>query len=84
VLGVPDGFLTGLAMTTGAVHETPDHDPARQHFTSGYLTLRGERDLRNLINVSPATNSHAFQWWGRDGNMVVNGNLPYAGDLVVV
>jgi hypothetical protein len=65
VLGVLDGYLTHLTMTTGAVHETPDHDPTRQHFTSGYLTLRGSRDLRDLINVQPATNGAAFSWWAR-------------------
>jgi hypothetical protein len=57
---VPDACLTHLAITTGAVHETPNHDPARQCFKTGYVTLRGSRDLRDLINVSPATNDHAF------------------------
>jgi hypothetical protein len=35
VLGVPDGYLITLTMTTGAVHEVPDHNPAKQHFKSG-------------------------------------------------
>lgn len=80
-----DGFLTGLTMTTPPPQsETPDHDPAKQHFTSAYFTIRGERDLRDLVNVSPRDNGGAFSWWGPDANMVVDGSLPYAGGLVVV
>jgi hypothetical protein len=84
VLGLPDRFITNLTMTTGAVCETPDHNPAKQHFTPGYLMLRGSRDLRDLVNVAPATNGYAFQWWGPVANKVINGSLSYEGALVVV
>jgi hypothetical protein len=83
VLGLPDGFIANLTMTTGAVYETPDHNPAKQHFTPGYLMLRGSRDLRDLVNVAPATNGYAFQWWGPVANKVINGSLSYEGALVV-
>ena len=60
--------------------ETPQrrNNPARQHFTLATLTLRG------LINVSPQTNGAAFEWFGRDANLLLNGGLGYAGDLIVV
>jgi hypothetical protein len=84
VLGVPDGFLTALTMTTGAVHVVPDYNPATQQFTSGYLTLLGSRDVRNLMNVQPASNAHAFCGTAAYAEMVINGNLGYRGDLMVV
>ena len=58
--------------------------PGQAAFTSGYFTLRGSNDIRDLVNVSPQSGGGAFRWWGRDANMVVNGNLPYRGALVVV
>jgi hypothetical protein len=63
-------------------YETPDASPSKQAFTSAYFTLRGSRDLRDLINVSPQSGG-AATYWGSDANMVSNGNLPYRGDLIV-
>jgi hypothetical protein len=84
VIGPSDGYLVNLAMTTPAsAHEVPDHDPARQCFTSGYFTLQSERGLRPLINVQPA-NGDAFSWIGDVANMLVNASLGYAGGLMIV
>jgi hypothetical protein len=82
-LGVPDGYLVNLAMTQGPAHETPSLDEGKQKFTSGYFVLRGSRDWRDLVCVSPVCcGGHAE--WGLTGNMVVSGGIRYSGDLVVV
>jgi hypothetical protein len=86
VLGPADAYVTDLAMTTPpSGHETPDFSTAGQHFTSGYFTLRGSGDHQNLINVSPRSTPTAFSWSSLGGAaMVVNGNLRFRGDLIVV
>jgi hypothetical protein len=55
-----------------------------QKWVAGYFVLRGQRDWRDLVCVDAATNGAAFAWWGRDGNMVVNGSISYRGALMVV
>jgi hypothetical protein len=83
VLPITDGFLVNLSMTTPPVHETPAWDEGRRCWVAGYLVLRGQRDIRDLICVDPLNNGHSFSWWARDANSVVNGSIGYAGDLIV-
>jgi hypothetical protein len=72
VLPITGGFLVNLAKTSppSPSYETPDASPAKQTFTSGYFTLRGSRDLQNLINVSPQSGG-AATYWGSDANGLV-------------
>jgi hypothetical protein len=84
VLGVPDGYLVNLAMTQGPAYETPSFDESKQKFTSGYFVLRGSRDWRDLVCVSPVCGGGYAEWCGLTGNMVVRGGIRYSGDLVVV
>ena len=85
VLPIADGYLVALSMTTPPlVHEVLDYDPATQQFTSGYFTLKGEGDLRNLINVQPATTAGAFSWIGNVAHMAINSSIQYRGELVIV
>jgi hypothetical protein len=84
VLGVRDGFLTDLIMTASAVHEVPDFDPSKRHFTPRHLTpLRLPRSAESRQRLA-ADHGSAFEWFGRDANLLLNGSLGYAGDLIVV
>jgi hypothetical protein len=82
-LGVPDGYLVNFVMTQGPAYETPSVDEGNQKFASGYFVLRGSRDWRDLVCVSPVCGGYA-EWWELTGNMVVSGGIRYSGDLVVV
>ena len=82
-LGVPDGYLINLAMTQGPTYETPSVDKGKQKFNSDHFVLRGSRDWRDLVCVSPACGGYA-ESWELTGNMVVSGGIRYSGDLVVV
>lgn len=76
------GYLVNLSMTTApSGHVVPDADPARQRFTSGYLTLQSTRGLRPLINVTP---SNGFTGAPPLAQMLVNSSIGYVGDLMVV
>jgi hypothetical protein len=79
-----DGHVTALAMTTPPPYETPEWDEGRRVWKHGYFVLRGQHDLRDLICVQPAVCGHAFSWVGTVANIVVDGNLPYRGGLIVV
>jgi hypothetical protein len=82
VLGVPDAYLVNLAMTQGPGNETTSFDEGKPKFASGYFVLRGSRDWRDLVCVSPISGGFA-QCWGLTGNMVVCGGIRYSGDLAV-
>jgi hypothetical protein len=84
LLGVPDGYLVNLAMIQGPMNETPSFDEGKQKLTSGYFVLRGSRDWRDLVCVSPVNGGGYSEWWGLTGNMVVSGGIRYSGDLAVV
>ena len=79
-----DGHVTALAMTTPPPYETPEWDEGRRVWKHGYFVLRGQHDLRDLICVQPAVCGHAFSWVGTVANILVDGNLPYRGGLIVV
>ena len=83
-LGVPDGYLVNFVMTQGPAYETPSVDEGKQKLTSGYFVLRGSRDWRDLVCVSPVNGGGYSEWWGLTGNMVVSGGIRYSGDLSVV
>jgi hypothetical protein len=83
LLGVPDGYLVNLAMTQGPGNQTLSFDEGKQKFSSGYFVLRGSRDWRDLVCVSPVCGGYD-EWLGLTGNMVVSGGIRYSGDLVVV
>ena len=83
-LPVTDGYITGLVMTQGpTVFENPAWDEGRQIWVAAYFVLRGTKDLRDLICLQPST-TPAFSWFGSSANMIVNGNLPFLGDLTVI
>ncbi len=84
ILTPEDGHVTALAMTTPPPYETPEWDEGRRVWKHGYFVLRGQHDLRDLICVQPAVCGHAFSWVGTGANIVVDGNLPYRGGLIVV
>jgi hypothetical protein len=75
---------TSLSLTTPPTpYETPCWNEGTQRWVSGYLSLRGSRDLRDLVCFD-AMSGGSYQWLGSEGNIVVNGNLPYLGQLIVV
>jgi hypothetical protein len=84
IIGTPDGFLVGLAMTQGPSDASvpPSWDEGRRLWTSGYFVLRGSLDLRDLICLHPASGG-SYAWDGPIGHMLVNGNLGFRGDLIV-
>jgi hypothetical protein len=93
VLGVPDGYLTDLTMTTPPpVYETPSFDEGRQVWTAGYFVLRGSNDVRDIVSISPQTNGGAFCQTQHNpparsppnGSMLINASIGYRGDLIVV
>jgi hypothetical protein len=48
---------------------------ATEHqFTS---RANGSSDPDDLLNIAPQTSGCAFQWWGSDGNMVVDRSIGY-------
>jgi hypothetical protein len=71
-------------MVQGPVNETPSFDEGKQKVTSGYFVLRGSRDWRDLVCVSPVSGGGYSERWGLTGNIVVSGGIRYSGDLVVV
>jgi hypothetical protein len=76
VLPITDGFLVSLTMTASpSVYEVPDANPATQQFKSGYFTLRGTGDVRNLYN---SLTGHLSKF------LIANHSLSYRGDLKVV
>jgi hypothetical protein len=75
-IGPRDGFLVSLTMAVApSVYEVPDANPATQQFKSGYFTLRGSGDVRNLYNSLTG---------GLSPVLIQNHSLAYHGDLKVV
>jgi hypothetical protein len=75
--------VVNISMTTPPIHETPRWNEGTRRWVSGYLQLRGQHDLRDLVSFDPRS-SHALTGGPPFSQLVVNGSLPYAGGLVVV
>jgi hypothetical protein len=75
-----DGFLVNLRQTKSqASYAAPDGDDGSGVWKSGYLQLRGSRDIRDLYCNSPSqcgTVDVAKTW-------VANASIAYRGALVV-
>jgi hypothetical protein len=75
-IGPQNGFVTGLTMLSPpTVFETPDWDPGRQWFKSGYFTIRGEGDLRPIFNAQIGAGGGHFSYWGGEAHSIVDGNF---------
>jgi hypothetical protein len=75
-IGPQNGFVTGLTMLSPpTVFETPDWDPGRQWFKSGYFTIRGEGDLRPIFNAQIGAGVGHFSYWGGEAHSIVDGNF---------
>jgi hypothetical protein len=80
---VDGGFLVNLRRTGNqSGYVVPEWDDGKMLWKSGYLVLRGSRDLRDLVSASPQTGGG----WGPDGSgaMVINGSIAYHGQLQIV
>jgi hypothetical protein len=58
---------------------TPTWSEPERKWTTAYLCLKGDGDIRPLVCFSPQTSGG-----GLGGQVLVNGNLPFAGNLIVV
>jgi hypothetical protein len=79
-IGPTDGYLAFLSMAVPpSVYEVPDWDEGRMCWKSGYFVLRGSDDCRDLVCLNPSS-----EGWLIAGHSIIQGVMPYRGDLTVV
>jgi hypothetical protein len=82
-----NGYVTNLSLVRGGPYEAPSWDPGWGKFgrwQSGYLVLQGTGDRRPVYSFSSQSNSGGALSSGSARTLIIDGSVPYLGELIVV